>query len=84
MNSLYSLRIKWETDLDETIPEEIWQQIIQSIFRHTVVQFKIVHHLHWTRRLKGYFTFLEIGLFYNSPRDKQLSFTVFKSIQPIF
>jgi len=28
--------------------------------------------------------FLEIGSFYNSPRVKQLSFTVFKSIQPIF
>jgi len=28
--------------------------------------------------------FLEIGSFYNSPRVKQLSFTVFESIQPIF
>jgi len=28
--------------------------------------------------------FLEIGSFYNSPRLKQLSFTVFESIQPIF
>ncbi len=27
--------------------------------------------------------FLEIGSFYNSPRVKQLSFTVFESIQPI-
>jgi len=28
--------------------------------------------------------FLEIGSFYNSPRVKQLSFTVFESIQLIF
>jgi len=35
--------------------------------------------------LKGYSTFFwEIGSFYNSPRVKQLSFTIFESIQPIF
>jgi len=35
--------------------------------------------------LKGILHFyLEIGSFYNSPRVKQLSFTVFESIQPIF
>jgi len=34
--------------------------------------------------LKGYSTFLEIGSFYNSPRVKQLIFTVFESIQTIF
>jgi len=28
--------------------------------------------------------FLEIGSFYHSPRVKQLGFTVFESIQPIF
>ncbi len=33
--------------------------------------------------LKEHSTFLEIGLFYNSPRAKQLRFTVFESIQPI-
>ncbi len=32
---------------------------------------------------KGTLYFLEIGSFYNSPRVKQLSFTVFESIQPI-
>lgn len=55
MNSLDSLRTKWETDLDETISEEKWQKIIQRIYsssiclRHTVIQFKIVHRLHWTK-----------------------------------
>jgi len=34
--------------------------------------------------LKGYSTFLEIGSFYNSFKVKQLSFTIFESIQPIF
>ncbi len=34
-------------------------------------------------KLKEDSTFLEIGSFYNSPRVKQLSFTVFESIQPI-
>ncbi len=32
---------------------------------------------------KEHSTFLEIGSFYNSPRVKQLSFTVFESIQLI-
>jgi len=34
--------------------------------------------------IKGYSTFLEIGSFYHSPRVKQLSFTVFECILPIF
>jgi len=36
--------------------------------------------------LKGYstFSFLEIGSFYNSLRVKQLSFTIFESIQADF
>jgi len=35
--------------------------------------------------LKGYSTFfLEIDSFDNSPRVKQLGFTIFESIQPIF
>ncbi len=33
--------------------------------------------------LKEQSNFLEIGKFYNSPRVKQLSFTVFESIRPI-
>ncbi len=37
----------------------------------------------WYTVLKEHSTYLEIGSFYNSPRVKQLSFTVFESIQPI-
>jgi len=37
--SLESLKRKWETDLEEPI----------SCLRHAVVQFKIVHRLHWSK-----------------------------------
>ncbi len=37
----------------------------------------------FTFSLKEHSTFLEIGSFYISPRVKQLSFTVFESIQSI-
>lgn len=49
------LKNKWETDLDEPISEEIWHKVIQGIFsssiclRHAVVQFKVVHRLHWSK-----------------------------------
>lgn len=49
------LKNKWETDLDEPISEEMWHKIIQRIFsssiclRHAVIQFKIVHRLHWSK-----------------------------------
>ncbi len=46
-------------------------------------------HSHWRNLpvalffLKEHSIFLEIGSIYNSPRVKQLSFTIFESIQPI-
>lgn len=52
---LNSLKNKWEEDLDELISEEVWHKIIQGIFtssiclRHAVIQFKIVHRLHWSK-----------------------------------
>jgi len=50
--------------------------------------FNNVFHNFWAgqfQSLKGILHFfLETGLFYHSPRVKRLSFTVFKSIQPIF
>ena len=55
VSSLDSLRNKWEADLGGNFPEAIWQKILQRIYsssiclRHTVVQFKIVHRLHWTK-----------------------------------
>lgn len=49
------IKMKWETDFDEVIPEETWQKIIKNIFsssiclRHAVIQFKVVYRLHWSR-----------------------------------
>ncbi len=39
--------------------------------------------IHWINLKGTLHFFLEIGSFYNSPRVKQLSFTIFRSIQPI-
>ena len=53
--SLDNLKTKWEEDLGEQIPEESWQKIIQRIHsssicqRHAVIQFKVVHRLHWCK-----------------------------------
>lgn len=55
LTNLESLKDKWETDLGERISEDIWQKIIWRIYsssiclRHAVIQFKIVHRLHWTK-----------------------------------
>jgi len=53
--TLDHLKNKWEEDLNEQIPDAIWQKIIRRIYsssicqRHVVVQFKIVHRLHWSK-----------------------------------
>ncbi len=44
---------------------------------------KLLMFCFFLKILKEHSTFLEIGSFYNSPRVKQLSFTVFESIQSI-
>lgn len=55
VTSLESLKHAWEADLEEPISELVWQKIIQRIYsssvcqRHAVVQFKIVHRLHWSK-----------------------------------
>lgn len=53
--SLESLRNKWQEDLGEQIPDEHWEEIIDRIcstsicLKHSVIQFKIVHRLHWSK-----------------------------------
>ena len=53
--SLDNVKIKWEEDLGEQIPEDNWQEIIRRIHsssicqRHAVIQFKVVHRLHWCK-----------------------------------
>ena len=49
------LKHKWKEDLNEQIPDIVWQKVIRRIHmssicqRHTVEQFKIVHRLHWSK-----------------------------------
>lgn len=53
--SLDELKQKWENDLNENISNSVWQKAIQNIhsssvsLRHAVVQFKVVHRLHWSK-----------------------------------
>jgi len=49
-----------------------------------IFDFKLIVENDSPLAVKGYSTFLEIGSFYNSPRVKQLGFTVFECIQTIF
>lgn len=55
LTPLDRLKNKWETDLNEPITEDTWLKIIRGIFsssiclRHAVIQFKIVHRLHWSK-----------------------------------
>ena len=49
------LKSKWEEELDVEISEELWQEAIDGIHtssicqRHRVIQFKVVHRLHWSK-----------------------------------
>jgi len=66
------------------VAPDIWPLDVPLVTVITVIK-QSLSDKHATSRLKGYSTFfLEIGSFYHSPRVKQLGFTVFKSIQPIF
>lgn len=53
--NLDRLKNNWETDLNEPITDDTWHKIIQGIFsssiclKHAVIQFKIVHRLHWSK-----------------------------------
>lgn len=54
LTALNSLRCKWEGDLGKEISDDTWQKIIGGIYssiclRHVVIQFKVVHRLHWSK-----------------------------------
>jgi len=55
---------------------------LQTHGKLTEVKYFITENTHSS--LFIIFFFFEIGSFYNSPSVKQLGFTVFESIQPIF
>ena len=48
-------RADWERDLDTEISEDVWDSILGNIHsssinsRHTLVQFKVVHRLHYSK-----------------------------------
>lgn len=52
---LARVRGKWEEELATSISEEEWQSVIKNIYsssiclRHRVIQFKVVHRLHWSK-----------------------------------
>lgn len=60
LTPLDSLKNNWETDLNEPITDDTWHKVIQGIFSssicltHVVIQFKIVHQLHWSKVKKTF------------------------------
>lgn len=46
---------KWEEELATMISEDVWQTVVNNIhsssicLRHRVIQFKVVHRLHWSK-----------------------------------
>lgn len=55
MEPLTSLKTQWEGDLGFELPEETWERALDRIhsssicLRHTVIQFKVMHRLHWSK-----------------------------------
>ncbi len=55
LEPLDQLKRKWEVELDIEFSEELWQCILNNIYassiclKHRVIQFKIVHRLHWSK-----------------------------------
>jgi len=78
--------ICFNSDFDHVRP--LFLVTLQAISNYNLVQINpLNYNQNQTKEIqfKGILHFfLEIGSFYHSPRVKQLSFTVFKSIQPIF
>lgn len=52
--SLNSIKLTWEEELHESIPNEIWNSALERIHkssicaRHSLIQCKIIHRAHWT------------------------------------
>lgn len=55
LEPLTSLKTQWEGDLGCELPEETWERALDRIhsssicLRHTVIQFKVMHCLHWSK-----------------------------------
>ena len=55
LEPLTSLKIQWEEDLGLEISDETWNEALDRIhtssicLRHIVIQFKVMHRLHWSK-----------------------------------
>uniref|UniRef100_A0A3P9H232 Reverse transcriptase domain-containing protein n=1 Tax=Oryzias latipes TaxID=8090 RepID=A0A3P9H232_ORYLA len=55
LEPLTTLKSHWEEELHLNIPDSIWSEALDNIhsssicLRHQVIQFKIVHRLHWSK-----------------------------------
>ena len=53
--SVDAIKSKWEQDLNVKIKDELWNSILAKVHsismcvRHALIQFKIVHRVHWSR-----------------------------------
>ena len=53
--SVYSIKERWEEDLETEITEELWLDILSRVHtssacaRHGLLQCKVVHRTHWTK-----------------------------------
>ena len=55
LEPLVSLKHTWEGDLGMQLSDEIWKEALDRIhsssicLRHTIIQFKVTHRLHWSK-----------------------------------
>lgn len=62
LEPLTSLKKKWEEDLEVELSDEVWSKARDRVhsssvcLRHTVIQFKVVHRLHWSKVKLAKFT----------------------------
>ena len=55
LEPLTRVKRKWEEELEIVISEDVWKSVINNIYlssiclRHRVIQFKVVHRLHWSK-----------------------------------
>lgn len=55
LEPLVKLKRKWEVELEIELSEDMWQSVLDNIhsssicLKHRVIQFKVVHRLHWSK-----------------------------------
>ncbi len=62
LESLTLLRGQWKENLGTELPNEVWEKALDRIHSsliclwHTVIQFKVLHRLHWSKVKLAKFT----------------------------